>query len=74
MCANEYAYLGKLCAQMNHILSKMCSNVLPPFGSLRKQEYMFEILNKTSLADGILHMFVCFFEVLKVKSTIFQTW
>ena len=30
MCANEYAYQGKLCAQMNHILSKMCANVLPP--------------------------------------------
>ena len=30
MCANEYAYVGKLCAQMNHILSKMCANVLPP--------------------------------------------
>ena len=22
MCANEYVYLGNLCAQMNHILSK----------------------------------------------------
>ena len=27
-------------------------------GTLRLQEYMFEILNKTSFADGILHMFV----------------
>ena len=30
------------------------------FGSLRQQEYMFEIVNKTSLTDGILHMFVSF--------------
>ena len=30
MCANEYVYLEKLCAQMNHILLKMCANLLPP--------------------------------------------
>ena len=30
MCANEYVYLGKLYAQINHILLKMCANVLPP--------------------------------------------
>ena len=30
MCANEFVYLGKLCAQMNQILSKMCAIVLPP--------------------------------------------
>ena len=30
------------------------------FGPLRQQEYMFEILNKTSFADGILHVFVLF--------------
>ena len=41
-------------------------------GSLRQQECTFEIWNKTSFADGILHMFVCFFKVLKVTSTIFQ--
>ena len=50
------------------------TSTLYNFGSLRQQEYMFEILNKTSFADGILHMFVCFFYVLKVKSTFFQTW
>ena len=43
MCANEYVYLGKLCAQMNHILSKMCANVLPPlsmFWSKNKKKKM----------------------------------
>ena len=40
MCANEYVYLGKLCAQMNHILSKMCANLLPPLELLTdKQDY-----------------------------------
>ena len=33
MCANEFVYLRKSCAQMNHILSNMCSNMLPPFSS-----------------------------------------
>ena len=38
MCANEYVYLGKLCAQMNHILSKMGANVLPPLYHLQTME------------------------------------
>ena len=32
--------MGKLCAQMNHILSKVCANVLPPY-SLFVQENNF---------------------------------
>ena len=55
-------------------LIRLGASTLYNFGSLRQQEYMFEILNKTCFADGILHMFVCFFLVLKVKLTIFQTW
>ena len=36
------------------------TSTLYNFGSLRQQEYMFEILNKTSFADVILHMSVFF--------------
>ena len=31
------------------------------FESLRRHEYMFEILNKTSFIGTFLHMFVCLF-------------
>ena len=41
-------------------LIRLCTSTLYNFGSLRQQEYMFEILIKTSFADGILHMFVVF--------------
>ena len=41
-------------------LIRLGSSTLYNFGSLRQQEYMFEILNKTSFADGILLMFVSF--------------
>ena len=37
-------------------LIRLGTSKLYKFGSLRQQEYMFEILNKTSFADGILHM------------------
>ena len=40
-------------------LIRLGTSTIYNFGSLRPQEYMFEILNKTSLADGNLHMFVC---------------
>ena len=42
-------------------LIRLGTSMLYNFGSLRQQEYMFEILNKTSFADGILHMFVGLF-------------
>ena len=42
-------------------LIRLDTSTLYNFGSIRQQEYMFEILNKTSVADGILHMFVCLF-------------
>ena len=42
-------------------LVRLGTSTLYNFGSLRQQEYMFEILNKTFFADGILHMFVCLF-------------
>ena len=37
-------------------LIRLRTSTLYNFGSLRQQEYMFEILNKTSFTDGILHM------------------
>ena len=43
VCANDYVYLGKFCAQMNHILSKMCANVLPPYVHV----YMIMYFSKT---------------------------
>ena len=42
-------------------LIRLGTSTLYNFGSLRQQEYMFEILNKTSFADGILHNYVCLF-------------
>ena len=44
------------------------------FGPRRQQEYMFEILNKTSFADGILHVFVLFLLSFKDQVNNFQTW
>ena len=40
-------------------LIRLGTSTLYNFGSIRQQGYTFEILNKTSFADGILHMFVC---------------
>ena len=42
-------------------LIRLGTSTLYNCGSLRQQEYMFEIWNKTSFADGILHMFVSVF-------------
>ena len=50
-----------LCLGTQRIQSGQTSITLNNFGSIRQQEFMFEILNKTSFADGSLHMFVCFF-------------
>ena len=49
-------------------LNWLGTSTLYNFGSLRQQEYMLKILNKTSFADGILHMFVLF--LLKLKGQI----
>ena len=41
-------------------LIRLGTSTLYNFGSLRQQEYMFEFFNKTSLADGILHILYLF--------------
>ena len=56
-------------------LIRLGTSTLYNFGSLRQQEYMFDILNKTSFAGGILRIFVCFF-LLSFQGQVnnFQTW
>ena len=53
-------------------LIRLGTSTLYNFGSLKQQEYMFEILNKTSFADGILHMFVLFLLSFKGKINNFS--
>ena len=52
-------YLKSLFEDSENLI-RLRTSTLYNFGSLRQQEYMFEILNKTSFADEILHD-VCMF-------------
>ena len=53
-------YLKSLFGDSENLI-RLGTSMLYNFGSLRQQEYMFEILNKTSFVDGTFFTYVCLF-------------